>query len=108
MRTSVRHFVVFLCGFLFSISPQVLFSQSNAGSIAGTVTDPTGAVVPNASVSINNPVSQYERTAATDRPVSVHQRATQSLPLTVSATGFGSVSQDVHPLFRTYDAEHRP
>jgi Carboxypeptidase regulatory-like domain/TonB-dependent Receptor Plug Domain len=97
MRTSVRHLVVFLCGFLFSISPQFLFSQSNAGSIAGTVTDPTGAVVPGASVSINNPVSQYARTAVTDQ-VGRYQFTNVPLNpyhLTVSATGFGSVSQDV-------------
>ena len=97
MRTSVRHFVVFLCGFLFSISPQFLFSQSNAGSIAGTVTDPTGAVVPGASVSINNPVSQYERTAVTDQAGRYQFTNVPLNPyhLTVSATGFGSVSQDV-------------
>ena len=97
MRTSVRHFVVFLCGFLFSISPQFLFSQSNAGSIAGTVTDPTGAVVPNASVSIDNPVSQYERTAVTDQMGRYQFTNVPLNPyhLTVSATGFGSVSQDV-------------
>src|SRR6202167_3815810 len=97
MRTSVRHLVVFLCGFLFSISPQFLFSQSNAGSIAGTVTDPTGAVVPGASVSINNPVSQYARTAVTDQ-VGRYQFTNVPLNpyhLTVSATGFGLVSQDV-------------
>ena len=58
MRTSVRHLVVFLFGFLFSISPQLLLGQSNAGSIAGTVTDPSGALVPGATVSINNPVSR--------------------------------------------------
>src|ERR1700691_3386552 len=97
MRTSVRHLVVFLFGFLFSISPQFLFSQSNVGSIAGTVTDPTGAVVPGASVSINNPVSQYARTAVTDQ-VGRYQFTNVPLNpyhLTVSATGFGSVSQDV-------------
>lgn len=41
----------------------------NAGSstsISGTVTDPTGAVVVNATVTIHNPVSGFERTAATD------------------------------------------
>jgi hypothetical protein len=97
MRTSVRHLVVFLFGFLFSISPQLLLGQSNSGSVAGTVTDPSGAVVPGASVSISNPVSQYARTAVTDN---AGRYQFTNLPfnpyhLTVSATGFGSVAEDV-------------
>lgn len=41
----------------------------NAGSstgISGTVTDPTGAVIPGATVTVHNPVSGFERTATTD------------------------------------------
>ena len=41
-------------------------STGNAGSVTGTVTDSTGAVVPNATVTIQNPVSQYSRSATTD------------------------------------------
>ena len=37
-----------------------------AQSINGTVTDPTGAVVPNATVEIHNPVSKYDRSTSTD------------------------------------------
>jgi hypothetical protein len=44
------------------------FAQSvgNSGSINGTVEDPTGAVVPNATVEIRNPVSGYDRSSTTD------------------------------------------
>ena len=44
------------------------FSQSggSATAITGTVTDPTGAVVPNVIVNIHNPVSGFDRTTSTD------------------------------------------
>jgi len=44
------------------------FAQSagNATSVAGTVLDPSGAVVPNATVEIRNPVSGFDRTVTTN------------------------------------------
>jgi Carboxypeptidase regulatory-like domain/TonB-dependent Receptor Plug Domain len=99
MRTHVRPIVVFLCGVLLLAFPLLLIAQTagNAGTVIGTITDPSGAVVPNASVSISNPVSQYARTVVTD---SAGRYQFTNLPLnpyhlTVNATGFGSVSQDV-------------
>lgn len=41
-------------------------AQSNSGTISGTITDPTGAVVPGATVTIANAVSGYSRTQTTD------------------------------------------
>ncbi len=41
-------------------------SGSNHGTILGSVTDPTGAVVPGAKVSILNPVSGFTRAAVSD------------------------------------------
>ncbi|MFZ0418518.1 MAG: TonB-dependent receptor [Candidatus Sulfotelmatobacter sp.] len=72
-------------------------SGSNSGSINGTVTDPTGAVVPNATVEIHNPVSHFDRSTTTDKS------GTFSLPnipfnpyqMTVTATGFAPNAQDV-------------
>ena len=40
--------------------------SGNSTSITGVVVDPSGAVVPNATVEIQNPVSGYVQTATTD------------------------------------------
>jgi Carboxypeptidase regulatory-like domain/TonB-dependent Receptor Plug Domain len=94
MRTPVRRVAVFLAtSFLVSY----VLAQSNSGTIIGTVTDPTGAVVPGASISIQNPVSQYLRTAVTDK---TGQYQFSNIPfnpyhVTVAATGFASVARDV-------------
>jgi hypothetical protein len=94
MRTSVRHIAVFLFAIL---SASCVLAQSNSGTIIGTVTNPSGAVVPSASVSIQNPVSQYLRTAVTDKS---GQYQFSNIPfnpyhVTVSASGFASVARDV-------------
>ena len=49
-----------LCGTLLAAG------GGNAAGIEGVVTDPTGAVVPGATVEIQNPVSKLERSATTD------------------------------------------
>src|SRR5207247_9901308 len=41
-------------------------SGGSSTSVTGTVADPTGAVVANATVEIHNPVSGFERTTITD------------------------------------------
>ena len=99
MRTSLRPIVFLLFFSLISMSPQALLGQTagNAGTIVGTVTDPAGAVVPNAAVSISNPVSEYSRKLATDK---AGQFQFTNLPfnpyhVTVSSTGFATVAQDV-------------
>ncbi|MGC2297194.1 MAG: TonB-dependent receptor [Acidobacteriaceae bacterium] len=70
MRTCLRGAAIFLFVGLTAVvlTPLSSFAQAGAtsGTITGTVTDPTGAVVAGATVTIQNPVSQYERTDATD------------------------------------------
>src|SRR5437667_7669581 len=68
MTTSYRRrFVAMAVISLFLIATSSLAqSAGNSGSINGTVEDPTGAVVPNATVEIRNPVSGYDRSATTD------------------------------------------
>ena len=97
MRTPMRSIFSFLFVFAFSAILSTLQAQSNSGSISGTVTDPSAAVVPGATVTIENPVSGYLRATQTD---SSGRYQFSNLPfnpyhLTARATGFGTVAQDV-------------
>jgi len=69
---------------------------SNSGTVRGTVTDPSGAVVPGATVHLINEVSGLDRTASTD---ATGQFVFANIPfnpyrLSVSANGFASLSQN--------------
>jgi hypothetical protein len=73
-------------------------SSGNSGTVRGAVVDPSGAVIAGASVSIQNPVSQYRRSAQTDDQGNF---LFDNLPynnyhLIVSAAGFQSTAQDVN------------
>ena len=72
-------------------------SGGSSTSVTGTVVDPTGAVVANATVEIQNPVSHFERTATTD---SAGKFTIPNIPfnpyhLTVAGQGFATYAQDV-------------
>jgi len=72
-------------------------SGGSSTSVTGTVVDPTGAVVANATVEIRNPVSGFERTTSTD---SAGKFAIPNVPfnpyhLSVSEPGFAPNAQDV-------------
>src|SRR5215831_16361929 len=45
---------IILCGALLALAPKLLWSQLSTGTIAGTVTDESGAVVPGATITIVN------------------------------------------------------
>jgi Carboxypeptidase regulatory-like domain/TonB-dependent Receptor Plug Domain len=77
-----------------------IVSAQNAGnstSVAGTVADPTGAVIPGATVTIHNPVSGFERTATTDASgnFTIANVPFNPYHLTANATGFAPYAQDV-------------
>src|SRR6267154_1549774 len=74
-------------------------SVGNSGSINGSVVDPTGAVVANATVTIHNPVSGFDRSTVTDSSGKFNFTNIPFNPyhLTVSAEGFASRAQDVEP-----------
>jgi hypothetical protein len=69
----------------------------NSGSIEGVVKDQSGASVPGAKVEISNPVSSFHREATTDSDGNYRFTNVPFNPyhLVVTASGFGSVSQDV-------------
>jgi outer membrane receptor protein involved in Fe transport len=62
-RTSFRAAV--LCGVLLIFGPAV-FAQGRIGSVQGVVKDPTGALVPDAKITITQPVTGYRQTTQTD------------------------------------------
>src|ERR1700678_1969497 len=72
-------------------------SSSNSGSISGTVLDPTGAVVPNATVEIHNPVSHFDRSTTTDTSgnFSIPNVPFNPYHMAVTAEGFAPAAQDV-------------
>lgn len=58
-------------------------------SISGTVVDPSGAVVPGATVEIRNPVSQFERSVSTDNSGAFNISNIPFNPYQVTVTGVG-------------------
>jgi len=71
--------------------------SGGAATVRGTVTDPSGAVIPGASVHLTNDVSRFDRTATSD---ATGQFSISNVPfnpyrIEVSATGFAKLSQTV-------------
>jgi hypothetical protein len=99
MHSSIRRSVfIFILVLSVCVAVPALFGQSNSGIVAGTVTDPAGAVVPGATVSVQNPVSGYSRTMVTDSAghFQFPNLPLNSYHLTATAAGFGSVAQDAN------------
>ena len=72
-------------------------AQSGGSSISGSVQDPSGAVVANATVEIHNAVSGFDRTTTTDSKGNFSFPNVPFNPyhLTVTAAGFAQTAQDV-------------
>ncbi len=71
--------------------------SGNAGAIHGTVTDPSGAVIPGAAVHVANAVSLFDRTVTTD---ATGQFTITNVPfnpykINASAKGFAPAAQSV-------------
>jgi len=88
--------------FLFILSLSLLRGASaqsggSSTSLTGTVTDPTGAVVANATVEIRNPISGFSRTATTDSggKFSIPNIPFNPYHLAVNGPGFSPYAQDV-------------
>lgn len=54
-----------ICGLLLLFGPTV-FAQARIGSVQGVVKDPGGALVPNAKITVTQPVTGYRQTTQTD------------------------------------------
>jgi len=84
---------------LISCAASTAFAQSggNSGTVSGTVDDGTGAVIPGAKVSIENPVSGYTRTTTTDQTGHYQFSNVPFNPyhLAIAASGFNPYSRDL-------------
>ncbi len=84
-------------------------AQSNSGSVNGLVSDPSGAVIPGATVTVSNPGSGYTHDVTTD---AAGRYQFQNVPfnlyhITVTAPGFVSAAKDVQilsPVAVSYNA----
>ena len=92
----VQGFLLFLAA-MFFVSHAIAQGTGSASIIEGTVTDPSGAVVVGATVEIENPVSGYTRTTATDGTGGFTFPNVPYNPyhLTVTSQNFAPFSQDV-------------
>jgi len=71
-------------------------AQSNSGSVTGTVTDPTGAAIPGANVTISNAVSGYTRTQTSDSAGHFHFVNVPFNPYELSVHSSGFQAATVH------------
>ena len=94
----LRAILCFALLLLIATAPLLSQSGGRSGTIAGTVTDGTGAVVVGAAVSIENPVSGYRNATVTDS--SGHYEFANvpfdSYHLVISAPGFGAYTRDAN------------
>src|SRR5215471_7671640 len=91
-------YVFLALGFVLSLATGSAEAQlGSSGSIEGVVKDPSGRVVPGATVEILYPVSGFRREATTDADGNFKFTNVPFNPyhLTVTASGFASFTQDV-------------
>lgn len=97
LRTRFAVFALLLSISLASHNPARAQSLTS-GTISGKVTDPTGAVIPGATVQIENPVSGFKLSAATDSSGTFGFANVPFNPyhVTAVAKGFEVAEQDVN------------
>src|SRR5258708_21620049 len=86
--------VSLLVGFLLAFS--ILASaQTATTSLRGVITDPKGAVVPGATVTLNNPATGNSRTTKSDNDGAYQfvEVPPSTYTLTVTAAGFSTMKQ---------------
>jgi Carboxypeptidase regulatory-like domain len=82
---------------LLTLSATLCAQSGNSTSVTGNVVDPSGAVVPNATITIRNPVSGFERTTQSD---TAGYFAFPNVPFnpyhfTIQQPGFAPYTQDI-------------
>jgi hypothetical protein len=99
MLTSYKQLIATIIAVSFCLAAGFVHAQSggSSGSINGSVADPTGAVVPNATVEIQDPVSHFDRSVTTDQSgnFSIPNVPFNPYHMTVKAEGFSPTAKDV-------------
>ena len=82
---------------LILIAATASAQSGNAGTVRGTVTDPTGAVIPGATVHLSNQMSGLDRSATTDDAglFTIPNIPFSAYRIVVVANGFASLSRNV-------------
>jgi len=85
-----------ICGVLLLFGPTV-FAQSRIGTVQGVVKDPGGALVPNAQITVTQPVTGYRQTAQTDAQGSFKlvNLPFNTYKVRAEATGFQPVEESI-------------
>jgi outer membrane receptor protein involved in Fe transport len=80
-----------------TVAPVAAQALGSAGTVTGVITDPNGAVVPNASVTIANTITGYTRTVNTgaDGSFRFNDVPPNNYQLSINATGFSAAQQDL-------------
>src|ERR1051326_7015420 len=89
---------IFSLAIILSLSCMAFGQSLTAGTVGGTVRDPNNAVVPNATVTIENAVTSYKETATTgtDGTFRFNNVPFNTYVLTTVATGFAAVKQTLN------------
>lgn len=98
MQNIRPRFFALLLAFLVTLSlTTAAFAQGEEGTVAGTITDTTGAVIPGATVTIANPVSGYTHTTTADASGQFRffNLPLHTYELSVKMHGFQSASRSV-------------
>ena len=99
MLLSYKQLLVAIVAVSFCLAGGLVNAQSggSSGSVNGTVLDPDGAVVPNATVEIQDPVSHFDRSTTTDKAgnFSIPNVPFNPYHMTVKAEGFAPTAKDV-------------
>ncbi|MDQ2945836.1 MAG: TonB-dependent receptor, partial [Acidobacteriota bacterium] len=84
--------------YLLSFSPALSAQSLSAGTVAGTITDPSGAIITQAEVELRNPITGYRQTTRADSSGSFRISNVPLNPyhLKVSASGFAVSEQDIN------------
>lgn len=96
MRLTIKFVLARLCPLvLLGLVAVTTFAQSSRGTVSGVVTDPSGAVIQGAAVTLQNTGTGVERTATTNGEGAYRFDAVDlgTYSVKISATGFGEVTK---------------